>query len=209
MTEPTLGNRFSLFAGDCLHVLSKLASESIDLTVTSPPYDSLRKYTDGMVWNFEKFQGIARELARVTKPGGVIVWVVGDQTVRGSETCASFRQAIFFKDQCGLNLHDTMIYQKGGIAFPETNRYYPTFEYMFIFSKGRPTTTNLLRDRPNRYAGKLGSGTQREPDGTTGAAALKLGRKFIGIEREPTYLEIARARAEHQLNQLELAVTND
>lgn len=70
MNEPTLGNRFQLLAGDCLERLREMPAESIDLTVTSPPYDNLRTYTDGMVWNFEKFTGIARELTRVTKPGG-------------------------------------------------------------------------------------------------------------------------------------------
>ncbi|MFZ4539544.1 DNA methyltransferase, partial [Propionivibrio sp.] len=96
-----------LMLGDCLESMRGMADNCIDLTVTSPPYDNLRTY-NGFSWDFE---GIARELFRVTRPGGVVVWVVGDATIKGSETGTSFRQALFFKE-IGFNLHDTMIYQK-------------------------------------------------------------------------------------------------
>lgn len=139
----------------------------VDLTVTSPPYDNLRRYNDTVVWNFEKFKEIAKELFRITKPGGVVVWVVGDATIKGSETGTSFRQALYFKE-IGFNLHDTMIYQKDACPFPETNRYYPAFEYMFVLSKGKPKTVNLIMDKPNkRYGEKVASSTQRQPDGKT------------------------------------------
>lgn len=134
--------------GDCLDVLKKFEDGCIDLTVTSPPYDNLRVY-NGYTFDFE---GIAKELFRVTKQGGVVVWVVGDATIKGSETGTSFKQALYFKE-IGFNLHDTMIYEKSGFPFPMKNRYYQSFEYMFVFSKGTPKTTNLLSDRKNIYAG--------------------------------------------------------
>jgi len=138
-----------ILQGDCLEVMKTLEDNSIDLTVTSPPYDNLRDYK-GYTFDFE---GIAKELYRITKEGGVVVWVVGDATIKGSETGTSFKQALYFKE-IGFNLHDTMIYQKTGCPFPTTNRYYPIFEYMFIFSKGKPKTTNLIEDRINKYAGQ-------------------------------------------------------
>ena len=135
----------------------------VHLTVTSPPYDGLRTY-GGHGWDFES---VALGLWNVTKDGGVVVWVVGDQTVNGSETGTSFRQALYFKDTIGFRLHDTMIYQKDGCPFPETNRYYPHFEYMFVLSKGRPSTTNLIADKRNTWAGQiLSHGKNRQPDGS-------------------------------------------
>ena len=134
----TIGNA-TLYLGDCLEVMATMPADSIDLTVTSPPYDNLRTY-NGFTFDFE---GIARELYRVTKPGGVVVWVVGDATVKGSETGTSFRQALYFKDVCGFNLHDTMLYRT---RKPPMNdrRYQSCFEYMFVLSKGAPATFNPL-----------------------------------------------------------------
>lgn len=152
---------FQVIQGDCFDVMRGLPLESVDLTVTSPPYGDLRAY-NGYGWDFE---GSARELYRLTAKNGVVVWVVGDQTIDGDETGNSFRQALFFKE-CGFRLHDTMIYRKTGLTFPETNRYYPSFEYMFVFSKGRPKTTNLIADKRNIYQGNLVQGGQREADGT-------------------------------------------
>ena len=150
---------------DCLEGMKLLPDECIDLTVTSPPYDNLRDYNNEVTWNFEKFQEIAKELFRITKPGGVVVWVVGDATINGSETGTSFRQALYFKE-IGFNLHDTMIYQKDSCPFPETNRYYPAFEYMFVLSKGKPKTVNLIADKPNKRYGEKITGTGRNSDGT-------------------------------------------
>ena len=133
------------YQGDCLEVMKSFEDSCVDLTVTSPPYDNLRDYK-GYTFNFEE---IAKELYRITKDGGVVVWVVGDATIKGSETGTSFKQALYFKE-IGFNLHDTMIYKKTGCPFPEFNRYYPIFEYMFILSKGKPKTTNLICDRENK-----------------------------------------------------------
>lgn len=123
----------------------------IDLTVTSPPYDNLREY-NGFSWDFES---LAKELYRVTKDGGVVVWIVADATVKGSETGTSFRQALHFMDY-GFNLHDTMIWEKtGNGCLGSQNAYGQVFEYMFIFSKSKIKTQNLIKDREN----KIKSGT--------------------------------------------------
>jgi DNA modification methylase len=126
--------------GDCVEIMGTMADESIDLTVTSPPYDNLRAYK-GYTFDFES---IADELFRITKQGGVVVWVVGDATVKGSETGTSFRQALYFKE-IGFNLHDTMIWEKTG-RIPTQDRYYNVVEYMFVLSKGKPKAMNFITD---------------------------------------------------------------
>ena len=133
-----------LWQGDCLELMKNIPDGSVDLTVTSPPYDNLRTYNGNIdQWNFEKFKEIAKELYRVTANGGVVVWVVGDATIKGSETGTSFKQALFFKE-CGFNIHDTMIFAKRN-PIPQThNRYEQAFEYMFVFSKRRPKTFNPI-----------------------------------------------------------------
>jgi DNA modification methylase len=129
-----------IYNEDCLEGMKRIPDNTIDLTVTSPPYDNLRTY-NGFAWDFE---GVAKELFRVTKHGGVVVWVVGDQTIKGSETATSFRQALFFKD-CGFNLHDTMIWKKTNPVPLTHNRFEQSFEYMFVFSKGSPKTFNPIK----------------------------------------------------------------
>lgn len=156
-----------LIVGDCVAVTDSLHDASIDLTVTSPPYDSLRDYTNEGHWNFCKFEQLAEELYRVTADGGVVVWNVSDQTINGSETGSSFRQALFFVD-CGFRLADTMIYQKAnnGGARGSNKTYTQAFEYMFVFSKGPMKTVNLIRDRPNKRAGEVSkAGGGRTKDG--------------------------------------------
>jgi DNA modification methylase len=159
-----------VYLGDSAEVLKTFPSDCIDLTVTSPPYGSLRDYK-----NFSfNFQTIALELYRVTKPGGVVVWVVGDQVIDGSETGTPFVQALFFKNDCGFNIHDTMIYSKNGPAHPEKTRYQQVFEFMFVFSKGLPKTVNLITDHKNRWAGTKNWGTRsnREVNGDLGSRSL-------------------------------------
>lgn len=144
---------YDLMLGDCLERMKELSDNTIDLTVTSPPYDNLRTYNGNIdQWSFEKFQAIAKELYRITKDGGVVVWVVGDATIKGSETGTSFRQALWFME-CGFNLHDTMIYQKAQACFGSNKCYLQSFEYMFVLSKGKPKTVNLICDRKNKRVG--------------------------------------------------------
>lgn len=252
----------SLYLGDCLDIMPMLPAASVDLTVTSPPYDNLRTYNNSLNdWTPAKWQAIIAELYRLTKPGGVAVWVVGDATIDGSESGTSFRQALHAME-CGFRLHDTMIYHKEGPPLTH-NRYEQKFEFMFVWSKGKPATFNGLRE-PAIYAGKSrasktmrqdgdhlsnrsakgvtaetrlrgnvwkigcqnGGTTHKEAwkhpaifpealandhilswsnegdtildpflgSGTTGVMALKNNRKFIGIERDPAYYEIALNR---------------
>jgi len=150
-----------ILQGDCVEVMRGMDAASVDMVLTSPPYDNLRTY-NGYTFDFES---TAREIQRVLKPGGVCVWVVGDATVKGSETGTSFRQALFFKE-IGMNLHDTMIYRKNSLTFPDKNRYYQCFEYMFVFSKGKPNTANLIQDKVNKQANKTITGNYREIDGS-------------------------------------------
>lgn len=152
-----------LHTGDCVDIMqTHLAKETIDLTITSPPYDNMRAY-QGYTFDFE---GIAQELLRVTKQGGIVVWVVADQTVDGDETGTSFQQALYFKE-IGFKLFDTMIYMKqprGAIG--SRKAYWNVFEYMFVLSKGHPKTICLLKDRKNKEARSKNTGTKRYKDGT-------------------------------------------
>ena len=132
-----------LYKGDCIDVMRGFDDKCIDLTVTSPPYDNLRTYKDTCVWDFDVFKQVANELYRITKDGGVVVWVVGDATINGSETGTSFKQALYFKE-IGFNLHDTMIWDKPRYVPLSHNRYEQEFEYMFVFSKGTPKTFNPI-----------------------------------------------------------------
>jgi DNA modification methylase len=242
-----------------------LADGSIDLTVTSPPYDNLRTYNGNIdQWNEQKWKDIIVELYRVTKQGGVVVWVVGDATVDGSETGTSFKQALWAKE-CGFTLHDTMIWDKGTFTAVGAlvSRYAPVFEYMFVFSKGAPATFHPIMDKQNKCAGDVFCGTIQQQDGskrkisgagikqvaeygqrhniwsmipekdnnkryhpamfpesiahdhiiswsnegdtvldpflgsgTTGVAAVRTNRNFIGIEMEKSYFDLAKQRIE-------------
>jgi len=264
MTPTVIGNA-TLYLGDCRDILPTLGK--VDAVVTSPPYDNLRTY--GETFDNLDCRPVITQLAEALADGGVIVWNVADATVNGSETGTSFRQALHAMD-VGLSLHDTMLYLKENVNFPESVRYFSGFEYMFVFSKGRPKTFNPIKDRRNKWAGSVMSGTCRQPDGstkpisgmgkvieangmrfnywlmannggdtghpapmpfamaadhitswsntgetildpfmgsgTTGVAAVQMGRKFIGIEREERYFEIACKRIEQAQRQGDLFI---
>jgi len=156
-----------LILGDCLEEMAKLETGSVDLVLTSPPYDQLRDY-GGTLQN-QWFPRAAQEITRLLTAGGVCVWNIADQVVNGSETGTSFRQALFFMDECGLRLHDTMIWQKPNFSNPSSNRYHQVFDYVFVFSKGKPRCFNPIIDRPNICAGQTGSygeNTVTQADGT-------------------------------------------
>jgi len=150
-----------IYVEDCLQTMQKMPNDFIDATITSPPYDNLRSYNG---YSFD-FEAVSADLFRVTKDGGVVVWVVSDATENGSESGTSFRQALHFID-LGFRLHDTMIYEKNSPAYPANrkgNRYTQIFEYMFVFSKGKPKA-NLICDKPNKWAGhKDFSGKLKNP----------------------------------------------
>ena len=264
MREEIIGD-CRLILGDCLEVLPTLGK--VDAVVTSPPYDNLREY--GPTFEGVDLLAVISLLPAILTNGGVCMWNVADATVKGSETGSSFRQALHAM-ACGLRLHDTMIYIKDNVNFPEEVRYFSGHEYMFIFSKGAPKTFNPIKDRPNKWAGTVMHGTDRQPDGTlkqisgkgkeirpfgmrfnwwrlknncnqtehpapmpyamaadhittwtncddtvadpfmgsgtTGVACVKLGRKFIGIELEPKYFDIACRRIEEAYKQPDMFV---
>lgn len=255
-----------IILGDAARVLKDFNDNCIDLTVTSPPYDNLRTY-GGHSFDFE---AIAKELYRVTKQGGVVIWVVNDSTTDGDESGTSFKQALFFKE-IGFKLFDTMIYNKNIFGKPSNNRYHQTFEYMFVFSKSKPITFNPLIDRVNSHGGLKDKQLDRKPNGkyrkkkrtiiyrdygmrynvwtydnargkgstdyitqehpasfpeqlaadhikswsnegdlildpfagsgTTLKAAHQLGRKWVGIEINPDYIKICKARLNKYVNQ--------
>lgn len=162
---------------DCLDYLSCQPNESIDFVLTSPPYDTMRLYKRKVEWSFGKFQSIAVELARCLKPGSVIVWVVGDETIDHNETGTSFRQALYFRD-LGLNLYDTMIFEKANpMPGYRPSMYRQCFEYMFVLCKGEmrifnpimektTTTRETIYRKANKWSmenGKTTTGEQRRP----------------------------------------------
>lgn len=134
-----------IYCGDCVEIMKTMPENVIDLTVTSPPYDELRDY-NGYHFNFE---AIAESIFRVTKKGGIAVWVVGDKIKNGNRSLTSFKQALFFQS-VGFNVHDVMIYEKRNTPFMRSNAYTNCFEFMFVFSKGSPNTFNPLKTKTAR-----------------------------------------------------------
>ena len=255
-SNPPLVN---LIHDDCIEAMKRMDEGSVDLTVTSPPYDNLRTYEGSLVWNEDVWKGVLSQLYRVTKQGGVVVWVVGDATIKGSETGTSFKQALYAME-CGFNLHDTMIYQKNSYMPLTHRRYEQSFEYMFIWSKSSPRTWNPItipcltagtkrnrgcskqkeptyaerkrdektnvkdyKQSPNIFTYDVGKNEKtlhnapfpeqlahdhiiswsNEGDtvfdpfmgsGTTGVAAKKLNRSFIGVEKVDKYYDLAKER---------------
>jgi len=165
-----------LYQADCREILPTLGK--VDAVVTSPPYDNLREYGEGFSWDFK----ITADLINsVMDDGAVCVWIVGDQVKNGSETATSFEQAIYFKN-IGLNLHDTMIYWKDAFPFPDKTRYSQVFEYMFVFSKGKPKTTNIIKTPTKAHNRVKKSSSQRNADGTTSKMEYEIGKDERNLE---------------------------
>ena len=171
--------------------MTKMQEGSINLTVTSPPYDNLRTYEGSLQWNEGIWKQVLEGLYRVTKKGGVVVWIVGDATIKGSETGTSFKQALYAKE-IGFNLHDTMIWNKGSFTAVGAlkTRYAQTWEYMFIFTKGRLETFNPIKDRKNKVSGKIGgrlrlaNGEMRQMS-THGKERAEYGQRFAIWNQPP------------------------
>jgi site-specific DNA-methyltransferase (adenine-specific) len=175
--------------GDSVKLMGNIPDNTIDLTVTSPPYDNLRTYKGKIKKTISyddysfPFKDIAKELYRVTKEGGVVVWVSNDQVKNGGETGTSFRMALYFQE-IGFTIYDTMIYHKNGPPFPESGRYSQVFEYMFVLSKGKPKTVNLIKDKVNRWAGHKNFGT---PSARKENGELKKSKAFTVAEYGTRY----------------------
>ncbi len=158
-----MNDLLTILEGDAVANLRTLETGSVHCVVTSPPYDNLRTY-GGFTWDFE---ATAKELYRVMCDGGIVCWNVNDSVLDGSETLTSCKQKIFFREQCGFRIHDTMIYEKMNFAFPSHVRYHQMFEYVFILSKGVPRCFNPISDKKNAYfgGGPFGRNTQRQANG--------------------------------------------
>ena len=159
----------NLIQGDCLERMKEIPDGSVDLTVTSPPYDNLRTYNgNNEQWGEHVWRNVIAELYRVTDDGGIVVWVVSDQTSKFCESLSSFKQAIYFVEECGFNLLDTMIYHKSNYApaYPTLRRYANTFEYMFVFSKEKPKTFNPVQVMKALLSTKQIIGKYRQKDGS-------------------------------------------
>jgi site-specific DNA-methyltransferase (adenine-specific) len=180
-----------IYNENCMETMNRMNDEFIDLTVTSPPYDGLRTY-NGYSFPFEE---IANELFRITKDGGTLVWVISDATVNGNESGTSFKQALYFKE-IGFNLHDTMIWIKdGGGAVGSNKCYTQNFEYMFVLSKGKINTTNLIYDKPNASFGKDKSGVGRRL--VTGEHKIEKRKPSAEFSRRNNYWYITPQKGEH------------
>ena len=157
-----------LMKGDCLERMKEIPDGSVDMVLTSPPYDNLRGYNgvlDATGWGENLWKEVIKTLFKKVCDGGVVVWIVGDSVVNGSESGSSFKQALYFMD-VGFRLHDTMIWSKDTAPFHMSNRYYQTFEYMFVFSKGKSSYFYQICDRKNKYAGTSVHGSLRCADGS-------------------------------------------
>ena len=151
--------------GNCVDILMSYPNKQFDMIITSPPYGTTRNYNG---YEFD-FKAIAKELTRTLKDGGVLIWVVGDTTKNGSESLEPQRQQIYFNDICKLRCHDTMIYHKTNFSNPSHishKRYHQVFEFMMVFSKGKPKTFNPICDREIKYKQPYGKKTIRQKDGS-------------------------------------------
>jgi site-specific DNA-methyltransferase (adenine-specific) len=190
-----------LMVGDCSKIMRDLEPESVDMVLTSPPYDDLRDY-EKIDWTSDTWKSAITSIYRIIRQGGVCVWIVADAVVDGSETGTSFRQALFAKE-IGFNLHDTMIWNKGNFTAVGAlkTQYAPVFEYMFVWSKGRPKTFNAIKDRPNKHCGSIYHNTLRQKDGSIKDGHGK-GRKIIQPygQRHNVWLAHPEKRNTHRLH---------
>ena len=163
------------FVDDCVKFMSRMNEKSIDLTVTSPPYDNLRDYKG---YSFD-FENIAKHLYRVTKEGGIVVWVVGDK-INGGRTLTSFRQGLFFQD-IGFQMHDVMIYTKKNTPFMRSNAYTNCYEFMFVLSRGKPNTFNPLKVKTVRHGFEMLT-HNKGPDGKNKKVLKELKKRKVSYK---------------------------
>ena len=162
----------TVLVGDCVELLPTLPQA--DLILTSPPYGTMRDY-GGHEFDWRV---VADAIVPALAPGGVLVWIVKDQTIDGSKSGESFRQALYFLD-AGLRLHDVLIYRKAANSNPTPNRVFQDSEFMFVFSNGAPRTANITKDVPSLWAGTTRgiNGTGRSSKGNNPTSP---GKRLIG-----------------------------
>lgn len=176
-----------IYNESCITTMNRLEDNSVDLVVTSPPYDNLRTYGNVSDWNYETFKEIAQELSRTLKEGGVIMWNVQDATIKGSRTGTSFKQALYFME-CGLSLHDHLIWQKTGTPFPSTIRYRNVWENMFVFSKGKPKHFDPILRKNVTGGDSRNRRRERNKDGELVMQERRVEVKEWGIENNVWYI---------------------
>lgn len=154
--------------GDAVEVLKTLPSDSIDLVVTSPPYDKVRDYHNDYNLNLH---ATGEQIRRVLKNGGIAAMVIQDQTKNFAKTLTSFRTIVDWVDNIGLRLFETVIYRKHGTEGAWWKyRFRVDHEYMPIFLKGdKPQYFNKEPLKiPSKHAGKIMTGSgNRKTDGST------------------------------------------
>lgn len=159
-----------------IETLKRMEDNTIDLTLTSPPFGHQRSY-EGFSWDPDV---LASLLYEKTAEGGVCVWVIGNPTVKGSETGEAFEQALIFQD-AGWRINDTIIFAKNNPLPGDCGpRYRQTFDFMFIFSKGRPKTFNPIME-PTKNAGKTYKSLRVTEDGR---GATEEGLRITKTERK-------------------------
>ena len=128
-----------ILVGDCLNLLGTLPPDSVDLTVTSPPYDDLRRYDTPAPLDLP---ALGRALLRVTRPGGVCAVVIQDASRRHAKSLSSFRLAVDWCDHAGWRLFECCLYVRHAAPGPWwRTRFRVDHEYVLIFLKGdRPRT---------------------------------------------------------------------
>lgn len=176
---------WKLINGRAQDVLPGGYAGQVALIVTSPPYDGMREY-GGYSGAFD-FPAVADACVACLMPGGVLVWVVGDQIVDGGESGTAFSQALHFRS-LGLRIHQTLIFQRWTVNGMCADRYHREHEYMFVLTKnGRPRVANMIADRRSAQpekpvVKKLGMG--RTGDVKLGADNLT--RHRLGVTGEFT-----------------------
>lgn len=193
-----------VYRGDCCNILNDLVENTVDLVVTSPPYDNLRKYDGvGNTWNHDKFKCVADNLYRVMKEGGVVVWNVNDKVENGSKTGTSFRQVLYFME-IGFKLNDTMIWlKKNPMPTVKQPRYTPRFEYMFILSKGKPNTFNPIMI-PCKCGGKEYNSTAKNMGGENGRRELHYNVNKEMVDYNVWEMAVAQNRTLYNVNGKEI-----
>lgn len=162
-----------IYCIDCVEGMKKIPDNSVDIVVTSPPYDGIRDYNG---FNFDLHE-TGRGLIRILKEGGIVAMVIQDQTKNFGKTLTSFKTIIDWCDNIGFKLFECVIYRKHGSEGAWwTNRFRVDHEYMPIFLKGeKPQYFNKENLKvPSIHGGKVmtGSGSRRT-DGKTNARVTR------------------------------------
>ena len=159
-----LGN---VYCVDCVEGMKAIPDGSVDLVVTSPPYDRTRDYNG---FSFD-LHATGEQIFRILRDGGVAAVVIQDQTKNFGKSLTSFRTVVDWCDNIGFKLFECVIYRKHGTEGAWwTQRFRVDHEYMPIFVKGhRPKYFNKDPLKiPSKHGGKTMTGSgNRQTNGRT------------------------------------------